>query len=226
MKHPKNRGRGPKRSLTNENILGHGWWRMLDRFSDRIDELEAVVRKIAVDITTGTFVERLPPGEVWEKTGDHINMVNELIKELREYLFILKPEKVPTIQRRVTDIRERLDVFKETLTADSEAPESSEVSIDELRKALVEISDFASLCRAFKAEPSEVISTILSLREGKQDSAPIAQAKMVHLGDLVKDAQASQREISEMSTNMETRLEALRSEYEGLLISLRRKETE
>jgi hypothetical protein len=49
---------------------------------------------------------------------------------------------------------------------------------------------------------------------------------MVHLGDLVKDAQASQREISEMSTNMETRLEALRSEYEGLLISLRRKETE
>ena len=42
---------------------------MLDRFSDRIDELEAVVRKIAVDITTGTFVERLPPGEVWEKTG-------------------------------------------------------------------------------------------------------------------------------------------------------------
>lgn len=200
---------------------------MLDRFSDRIDELEAAVREIAIEITTGTFVERLPPEKVWEKTGGRISLVSELIKELREYLFILKPEQVPTIQRHVAGMYERLDRFREAMTEDSAATmEASQVSIDELRQTLVEISDFVSMCRTIKAEPSEVISAILSLREEKTDTQPISQAKVKRLGDLVKEAQASYREMSDVSSKMETRLEALRSEYEDLLISLRKKEEE
>lgn len=198
---------------------------MLDRFGDRIDELEAAVREIAIDITTGTFVERLSPEEVWERTGDQINHVSELIKELREYLFILKPEKVPTIQRQVTDIYERFEVYKETLGAGTYAPkESSQLSIDELRKALVEVSDFVSLCRAIKAEPSEVIGAVLSLREEKQDTSPIATAKVVALGELVKEAEASYKEMAELSSKMESNLSAIRSEYEDLLVTLRKKE--
>ena len=91
---------------------------MIDRFGDRINELESVIREIAIDITTGTVVDRLPPEKVWEKTGPRVSMVRELIKELREYLYILKPEKVPTIQRSVTGIFERLVLFKESLTMD------------------------------------------------------------------------------------------------------------
>jgi hypothetical protein len=203
-------------------MVGKG---MLDRFDDRIDELEAAVREIAIDITTGTFVERLSPEEVWERTGDQINLVSELIKELREYLFILKPEKVPTIQRQVADIYERLEVYKETLGAGTYAPkEGSQLSIDELRKALVEVSDFVSLCRAIKAEPSEVIGAVLSLREEKQDTYPIATAKVVALGELVKEAEASYKEMAELSSKMESNLSAIRSEYEDLLVTLRKKE--
>ena len=200
---------------------------MLDRFSDRIDELEAAVREIAIEITTGTFVEKLPPEKVWEKTGDRLNLVSELIKELREYLFILKPEQVPTIQRQVTGMYERLDRFREAMTEDTAATmEASQVSIDELRQTLVEISDFVSMCRAIKAEPSEVINAILTLREEKTDTHPVSQTRMKRLGELVKEAQASHKEMSEVSSTMETRLEALRSEYEDLLVSLRKKDEE
>lgn len=199
---------------------------MLDRFSDRIDELESVMREIAIDTTTITFVERLPPEKVWEKTGSRVTLVGELVKELKEYLLILKPEKVPTIQRHVTGIYERLDVFKETLRADTaDATEKSQAPIDELRQALVDISGFISLCREIRAAPSPVISSILSLREGKNvDVQPVTHAKMQHLGELIKEAQASHKEIAEISTKMEYQLDDIKSEYENLMLSIRKKE--
>jgi len=201
---------------------------MIDRFGDRIKELESVVREIAIDITTGTVVDRLPPEKVWETTGPKVSMVRELIKELREYLYILKPEKVPTIQRSVTGIFERLDLFQESLTMDRGAEgESSQASVDELRKALGEISEFVSLCRAIKADPSEIIESILTLRQGRKSDAPsITQARMKYLGDLVKEAQSSYGEITELSTKMEHQLSAIKAECEDLYFSLSKKEEE
>jgi hypothetical protein len=201
---------------------------MLDRFGDRIKELESVVREIAIDITTGTVVDRLPPEKVWETTGPKISMVRELIKELREYLYILKPEKVPTIQRSITGIFERLDLFKESLTKDRGAEEGgSQVSVDELRNALGEISEFVSLCRAIKADPSEIIQSVIDLRQGqKSDASSITEARMKYLGDLVKEAQSSYGEITELSSKMEHQLAAIKAECEDLYLSLSKKEKE
>ena len=201
---------------------------MLDRFGDRIKELESVVREIAIDITTGTVVDRLPPEKVWETTGPKVSMVRELIKELREYLYILKPEKVPTIQRSVTDIFERLDLFQESLTMERGPGDvRSQVSVDELRRALGEISEFVSLCRAIKADPSEIIESILTLRQGHKSDAPsITQARMKYLGDLVKEAQSSYGEITKLSTKMEHQLSTIKAECEDLYFSLSKKEEE
>jgi hypothetical protein len=201
---------------------------MIDRFGDRIKELESVIREIAIDITTGTVVDRLPPEKVWETTGPKVSMVRELIKELREYLYILKPEKVPTIQQSVTGIFERLDLFQESLTMDRGAEgERSQASVDELRNALGEISEFVSLCRAIKADPSEIIESILTLRQGRKSDAPsITQSKMKYLGDLVQEAKSSYGEITELSTKMEHQLFAIKEECEDLYFSLSKKEEE
>ena len=200
---------------------------MLDRFGDRINELESVVREIAIDITTGTFVEKLPPQKVWEKTSNRIMMVNELIKELREYLFMLKPENVPSIEQQVTGIYERLNLFQETFKTGTSAIGGSQLSIEELRKALVEVSEFISLCRAVKAEPSEIINEILQLREGKKTEVfAINEAKIQHLGNLVKEAQASYKEAAETIKRLEGHIESLRSEYESLVVNLYKKEDE
>jgi len=198
---------------------------MLERFEGRVNELESVVRELAIDITTGTVVDRIPPEKVWEETGERINVVRELIKELREYLSILKPEKVPTIQLRVTGIFERLDIFKESLIQDDSEEGIAKVSIDELRKALEEIAEFTSLCRAIQEDPSEIIQTILELRENQQtDRSPMTPAKMMHLGDLVKNARESQAEITELVAQLEGRLAEVKEEYDELYFSLSRKE--
>ena len=201
---------------------------MLNRFGERIDELESVVRDIAIEITTGTFVERLPPEKVWEKTGDRIDLVSELIRELREYLTILRPEKVPSIQQQVTKIYERFGVFQDQFKPDAGVLSGiPPVSIDDLRQALVEISEFVSLCRAVKAEPSEVIGTVLQLREGQRtEEFSLAETRIQRLGDLVREALASQRLSAEASKRLENQLEALRSEYESLLASLYKKAEE
>lgn len=201
---------------------------MLNRFGERIDELESVVREIAIEITTGTFVERLPPEKVWEKTGRRIDLVGELIRELREYLAILRPEKVPTIQLQVTKIYERLGIFQDKFKHEVGTPVGiPPVSIDDLRQALVEISEFVSLCRAVKTEPSEVIGTILELREDKRtEEFSLTELRIQRLGDLVREAQASQRLSAEANRRLENQLESLRSEYESLLASLYKKTEE
>jgi len=198
---------------------------MLERFGGRITELEAVVREIAIDTTTGTVVDRLPADQVWEKTGPKVKMVRDLINELREYLYVLKPEKVPTIQGRVTSIIEHLDLFEESLTVEGGEADSTQISIDELRKALGEISEFVSLCRAFKEEPSEIIKTILDLRENQRtDTVPVTPSKMMRLGELVKNVQSSYEDTAELTAKMGRQLSAVKAEYDELYFSLNRKE--
>jgi DNA-binding winged helix-turn-helix (wHTH) protein len=165
---------------------------MLERFEGRIDELESVVRELAIEITTGTVVDRIPSDEVWAKTGERVTVVRELIKELREYLYIIKPHKVPTIQGKATGIFERLDIFKESLTQESAEEANAKSSIEELRKALEEIAEFTSLCREIQDDPSEIIQTILQLRESQQtDRPPMTPAKMMKRpGDPREDSRA------------------------------------
>ena len=200
---------------------------MLERFEGRVNELESVVRELAIDITTGTVVDRIPPEKVWKETGDQITVVRKLIKELREYLSILKPEKVPTIQRRVTGIFERLDIFKESLLQKGTEKGSARASIDELRKALEEIAEFTSLCRDIREDPSEIIQSILELRENQEtDRPPMTSAKMMRLGDLVKNARESHGDIAELVAQLDGRLAEVKEEYDELYFSLSRKEEE
>jgi len=199
---------------------------LLERFNERIDQLEDVIKQIAIEITTGTFVEKLPPEKVWEKTGDQVNLMVELIKELREYLFVLKPEKVATSEKYTTGIYERLDVFKEYLGVEKDAVVgSSSASMDELRKALVNITEFISYCRRVKNDPNEVISTILDLRDNQaSEQVGISSEKLRVMGDKVKETQEYLQEYSKMSAEMENKIEALKTEYDRMVYSMKQKD--
>jgi uncharacterized coiled-coil DUF342 family protein len=198
---------------------------MLDRFSERTNQLEDVIKDIAIEITKGTFVEKLPPEKVWEKTGDRVNLMVELIKELREYLYLLKPEKVPTTQNQVNSIFERLDVFKEYLGVEQDAVMgSSSASMDELRKALVNISNFINYCKSMHSEPNEVIYTILQLRENQvTDSPQLSPEKLKHLGELMKEAKERHQEYNQMSNKIASQLDEMKEEYDRIIYSVKRK---
>lgn len=199
---------------------------VLDRFEDRIDEVEKTIKEMAIDITTGTFVDKLSPEQMWESMEDRVKLVGDLVNELREYLYMLKPERVPSIQRYVTGINERLSLFEETLRGDEgSTQDDSKESVEELRQALVDITEFISFCRLVKTEPSETINEILVLRANQAtDVPPMTQERMRRLGDLVRDAQVSTKESTELLTKMGGQLEAVNVEYERLLYSLKKKE--
>ena len=199
---------------------------VLDRFEDRIDEVEKTIKEMAIDITTGTFVDKLSPEQMWESMEDRVKLVGDLVNELREYLYMLKPERVPSIQRYVTGINERLSLFEEALRGDEgSTQDDSKESVEELRQVLVDITEFISFCRLVKTEPSETINEILVLRANQAtDAPPMTQEKMRRLGDLVRDAKASTEESTELLTRMGGQLEAVKAEYERLLYSLKKKE--
>ena len=185
----------------------------LERFEDRIGELEATIKEIAIDVTTGTFVEKLSSGDLWEKLQDRVK------------LFMLKPERIPTIQRYTVEIQERLDRFEENLMKNIGSSEVPQEAVEELRQALVDISEFVSFCRVVRKEPSEAIQEILVLRENQAtDSPSMTQEKMHRLGTLVKDAQSHQRDAAMVAVKIESQLEALRSEYDRLLYGLKKKD--
>lgn len=199
---------------------------VLDRFEDRIDEVEKTIKEMAIDITTGTFVDKLSPEQMWESMEDRVKLVGDLVNELREYLYMLKPERVPSIQRYVTGINERLSLFEEALRGDEgSTQDDSKESVEELRQVLVDITEFISFCRLVKTEPSETINEILVLRANQAtDAPPMTQEKMRRLGDLVRDAKASTEESTELLTKMGGQLEAVKAEYERLLYSLKKEE--
>lgn len=199
---------------------------VLDRFEDRIDEVEKTIKEMAIDITTGTFVDKLSPEQMWESMEDRVKLVGDLVNELREYLYMLKPERVPSIQRYVTGINERLSLFEEALRGDEgSTQDDSKESVEELRQVLVDITEFISFCRLVKTEPSETINEILVLRANQAtDAPPMTQEKMRRLGDLVRDAKASTEESTELLTKMGGQVEAVKAEYERLLYSLKKKE--
>ena len=198
---------------------------LLERFNERIDQLEEIIKQIAIEITTGTFVEKLPPEKVWEKTGDQVNLMLELIKELREYLSVIKPEKLATSEKYISDIYERLDIFKEYLGVEKDAVVgSSSASMEELRKALVNITEFISYCRHVKSEPNEVIDIIINLRQNQaKEQVGVSPERLKVIGDIVKETQDYFHKYREMSVKMENKLEALKTEYEQLVYSLKQK---
>jgi DNA polymerase II large subunit len=103
----------------------------------------------------------------------------------------------------------------------SEAPQEA---VEDLRKALVDVSDFVSFCRVVRKEPSKAIQEILVLRENQAtDNPPLTQEKMHRLGTMVSDVQNHQREAAMVTVKMESKLNALRSEYDRLLHGLKKK---
>ena len=73
------------------------------------------------------------------------------------------------------------------------------------------------MCNAIKTEPSEVILSVLALREGMKTEVPtLTHNKMQHLGDLIKKAQSAHDEQFALTIKTGTQIAALNEEYERL----------
>ena len=191
---------------------------MMEEFKAKLDSLEDVVKDIAVDITTGVIVERLPPEKVWEKAGDRVLKITSLTKELKEALLTIKPERAPTVEKYAAMIVEGLEKFRETLFRPGEALERSREGIEQLRRSLVNVSDFMSICREALSNPSPVIREIMSLKERAVVKTPTSYAeRLSSLLDTVSVIQSILRETLSALTRIDGELSSVKGEVERLL---------
>ena len=139
---------------------------LIDDFNQSVSQLEELLQKITSDMTTGIVFERLQPSELWGRSETDVTSLRSLTEQLREFMLMLKPEKVPTIKKRTEALLQPLKNFREALYRGSEDPLSdSRLALEELRKAVVEGSNYLDLAKEVRRNPSESITEVLRLKD-------------------------------------------------------------
>ncbi len=139
---------------------------LIDDYNQGVSQFEELLQKITSNMTTGVVFERLPPSELWRRSEEDVTSLQSLAERLRDFMFMLKPEKVPTIRRRAEALLKPLNSFREMLFRGSQDSLSdSRLALEELRKAVVEGSNFLDLAKEVKKNPSESITEVLKLKD-------------------------------------------------------------
>jgi len=163
---------------------------VLEEFSHRVSELETVLQKVATGIASGALLERVQPMDLWNKSEASVTLLKMLAENCRETMTLLKPEKASAVEQRFRALTQPLNVFRDILFQKSNDPlANSRLAFEQLRKALMEGSDFLVLAKEIRGNPSPAIQEILRLREEKEgvgdltSAVPIpdAQHRQAHL---------------------------------------------
>ena len=135
-------------------------------YNEQIDEFERELQKVSIDISSGNISESISPEDLWSKAETSVTLFKELTKNLREIMFIMKPEKNPIIKQVFKATIQPLNAFKEILFRKTPDPlANSKLAIEALRKAMDEGNNFLDLAKDIRDNPSPIIQEILKLRE-------------------------------------------------------------
>jgi len=139
---------------------------IIEDYGLNISRFEELLQKITSNITSGIIFEKLTPSELWEKSEADVMSLQSLAEQLKELMLVLKPERAPTIERRTKALLQPLNDFREMLFRRSDdLLANSKLALEELRKAVMEGSNFLDLAKEIKGNPSESIAEVLKLKE-------------------------------------------------------------
>ncbi len=181
----------------------------IEDYGLHIDELEELLRKISTNIIGDITSERLPPLELWGRAEASVASLRGAAESLRETMLILKPEIKPTIEKRYRALMQPLNNFRETLFQKSDNPlANSRLALEELRKALLEGSDFLKLAREIRKKPSETIMEILKLKEvsGAKEylsTVPVPEVVYLRFAGLRKQMENLKLRVSDLERALE-----------------------
>ena len=188
-------------------------------YGQSVSQFEELLQKITSNMTTGIVFERLPPPELWKRSETDVTSLQSLAERLRDIMLMLKPERVPTVIKRTEALLKPLNSFREILFRGSEDPLSdSRLALEELRKAVVEASDFLDLAKEVKKKPSESITEVLKLKEiydAKEylSAIPVPEATYVRFEGLRQNIEKLKLSVSKL----EQSLGELRHDLEGVV---------
>jgi len=132
----------------------------------KISHFEDLLQRITADTTSSVVLEKMAPSEVWNRSQRDVTLLRDLAKQLKDFMLLLKPERAPTIKKRIEALLKPLSIFEDILLRKPEgSPADSRVALDELRKAAMEGTNFLELAKEIRDNPSEGIATLLRLKE-------------------------------------------------------------
>ena len=145
-----------------------------EEFDEKLSEFEEIMQKVASDMASGVFSEKLPPSELLKKTEQYVNRLSDLTTKSEELMLILKPEKTSTIKSLCKNLTQTLKTFKNILLQNTSDPlANSRLAFEQLRKAVTDGSDFLFLMREIKDDPSPLISAILTFKKASETKASV-----------------------------------------------------
>jgi hypothetical protein len=143
-------------------------------FNKLSKEFEETLQRLATDIATGVLFERLPPMDLWKMSEASVTRLKDLAESCKELMLILKPENAVTIEQRFSVVSQSLTNFRDILFQNSAEPlANSRLAFEQLRRAVVDGSDFLMLIREVRANPSPAIGEILRLREALETKGTV-----------------------------------------------------
>lgn len=131
----------------------------------KIIHLEDLVQKISSEILANIASEKLSPVELWTLSEANVNAMIDLAEEISNTLLFLKPEKAPSIKKRLKAFIQPLNSFKEILHKTDSSIETSKQALEHLRTSIIESQEFINIAREIVKKPSEGIFEILKLKE-------------------------------------------------------------
>jgi len=104
---------------------------VIEDYNLKISQFEELLQRITSDITSNVVLEKLAPSEIWERSQRNVTLLRDLAKQLRDFMLLLKPERAPTIKRRVEALLKPLSIFEDILLRKSEgSPDDSRLALD------------------------------------------------------------------------------------------------
>jgi hypothetical protein len=151
-------------------LYGAAWEDLIrEKLEAKTGEFDQILQKIANAVASGALSEKLTPQGLLEKTENHVNHLSDLVTSAEEPMLLLKPEKANTIKAKRKNLNQTLTTFKDILHQNTMDPlANSRLAFEQLRKGLTDSSDFLSLMREARDNPSPLMSAILTFKKASE----------------------------------------------------------
>lgn len=184
---------------------------MLEEVKELLTSFERAINDVALEITSGTLIERFPPQELWGRAEKKIASLSSIASNLKEIALTFKPEVAHTIERHYESMMQRLNNFRDILFQKTTEPlTNSRLALEQLRLALVDASDFLVLTKDAQNNPSPAMREIHMLKY-KATAVQTLTEMETKVGDLTK----STHELEKLKGELEQKIETLKAERNG-----------
>lgn len=138
---------------------------MIKDLESKISHLEGLLESISKNILANVVYEEAPASKLLADSEDYINKLRKIGEEVKDIMLILKPERAPSIEKTFNEFVKLIDGYIESLKTSEKTQGPQKISLECLRKIIVQCQGLIDLAKDVVRAPSKSISEVLRLKE-------------------------------------------------------------